>query len=329
MENFLRTCRFRRYKTYMKLLYAGAGPVSHFHVPALRNAGFEIVSCFTREGSKNLEQFSKTLQIPKSPSMKSFEGQIGESDGIVVAVKTEASPEMIRALAAGEKPMLVEKPGALDSRTLLEIANEYRRTPIFVAYNRRFYDGFSLAREMAQEIHSVSVIWPEPGGTDKSFLTNGVHMVDILRYILGDLQVVSLRSLGADRGFACLLESTEWSLPVTVNAIYGTSSNAAISIFLKDGSLMRFEPFETLKSYQGFDVEEPNQRKQIRGYNPILKKTLIEDDSRFKPGFESQSLEFAQICSGESDIGSTTLPSIFDAVESLRLAEKMVGLNLY
>ena len=313
----------------MKLLYAGAGPVSHFHVPALRNAGFEIASCFTRKSSNNLENFSKKFQIPKSASMETFLSEILNADGVVVAVKTQASPEMIRALAAGQRPMLVEKPGALSSRELFEIANEYPKTPIFVAYNRRFYKGFALAKEMNHEIQSVSVIWPEPGGTDKAFLANGVHMVDILRFILGDLQIIERRTLGVDRGFSCLLESKVLEVPVSVNATYGGSSNAVIDIFLKDGTLMKFQPFETLSVYKGFEVEEPNVRKQIRSYSPILAKTITEDDSRFKPGFKSQSLEFAQICSGQADPSSTKLPSVTEAAESLLIAEKMAGVRTF
>lgn len=302
--------------------------MSHFHVPALRNAGFEILSCFTRKGSENLENFSKKFQIPKSASMESFVSEIPNSDGVVVAVKTEASPEMIRALAAGKKPMLVEKPGALGSRELFEIANEYPKTPIFVAYNRRFYKGFAHAKEVSKEIQSVSVIWPEPGGTDKAFLANGVHMVDILRFILGDLQILERKTLGVDRGCSCLLESKELKVPVSVNATYGASSNAVIDIFLKDGSLMKFQPFETMSVYKGFEVEEPNVRKQIRSYSPILTKTLTEDDSRFKPGFEAQGHEFAKICAGQLGLGSTSLPSILDAAKSLSLAERMLGINL-
>lgn len=312
----------------MKLLYAGAGPVSHFHVPTLRNAGFEIISCFTRKGSENLENFSKKFRIPQSPSMETFVSEVHKADGVVVAVKTAASIEMIRALAGGEKPMLVEKPGALSSTELFEIANEYPKTPIFVAYNRRFYKSFALAKEVNKEIQSVSVIWPEPGVTDKAFLANGVHMVDILRFILGDLKIVERRTLGVDRGFSCLLESKELKVPVSVNATYGGSSNAGIDIFLEDGSLMKFQPFESLNVYKGFEIEEPNGRKQIRSYRPILTKTLTEDDSRFKPGFEAQSHEFAQICSGQAGLGSTSLPSILDAAESLSLAERMLGINL-
>lgn len=311
----------------MKLLYAGAGPISHFHVPALRSAGFEIGHCFTREGSKNLEEFSKIFEIPRSLSMKSFAAELRDSDGIVIAVKAEASPEMMRSLAVGEKPILLEKPGAIDSRKLLEMAYEYSNTPIFVAYNRRFYEGFALAKDMSNAIRSVSVIWPEPTVSDKSFLRNGVHMVDILRFILGDLEIVDRRTLGVDRGFSCLLESRERNVPVNVNATYGGFSSAVIDIFLTDGTLLKFQPFESLHVYEGFEVTEPNELKKIRSYSPILKYALTEVDSTFKPGFEAQSHEFAQICSGKADLGSTRLPTIFDAVESLRLAEKMVGLN--
>ena len=35
-----------------KLALIGTGHVAHFHVPALRNAGFEIISCTGNKDSK-------------------------------------------------------------------------------------------------------------------------------------------------------------------------------------------------------------------------------------------------------------------------------------
>ena len=42
----------------IRIGYLGSGPISHFHIPAIQKAGFEIVSLFTREKSNNVKKIS-------------------------------------------------------------------------------------------------------------------------------------------------------------------------------------------------------------------------------------------------------------------------------
>ena len=43
----------------MDLLYIGSGPISNFHVPALKNAGFRISCIASRKDSKRCKEFAE------------------------------------------------------------------------------------------------------------------------------------------------------------------------------------------------------------------------------------------------------------------------------
>ena len=43
----------------MDLLYIGSGPISNFHVPALKNAGFNISSIASRKNSNRCKEFAE------------------------------------------------------------------------------------------------------------------------------------------------------------------------------------------------------------------------------------------------------------------------------
>ena len=45
----------------IKIAYLGSGPISNFHVPALRMAGFEINHIFSRENSRTFKLYDNDL----------------------------------------------------------------------------------------------------------------------------------------------------------------------------------------------------------------------------------------------------------------------------
>ena len=64
---------------------------------------------------------------------------------------------------------------------------------IFVGYNRRFYETIKLVKnrcENSPQGGTVIVNIPDSKAGKKQFLSNGCHMVDSLRYILGDFEVI-------------------------------------------------------------------------------------------------------------------------------------------
>ena len=48
----------------IKIAYLGSGPISNFHVPALKKVGFEIITLFSKKNSKRALKFSKIHKLP-------------------------------------------------------------------------------------------------------------------------------------------------------------------------------------------------------------------------------------------------------------------------
>ena len=60
-------------KKKIKAAYIGSGPISHFHIPAIKKANFEIISVFSRKNSPRLKDFASKFSLPKpSYDLQSF-----------------------------------------------------------------------------------------------------------------------------------------------------------------------------------------------------------------------------------------------------------------
>ena len=84
----------------IKIAYLGSGPISNFHVPALRMAGFEINHIFSRENSQRLKSFAAKHNIKKvSKNLKEFIYESKDVDAFVIAIKTEATYPLLKILS--------------------------------------------------------------------------------------------------------------------------------------------------------------------------------------------------------------------------------------
>lgn len=308
----------------MEITFIGSSAISNFHVPALRAAGFKIKECFTRKGSTSLERFSKEFGIPKSKDFEAFKETSSGADGVVIAASLDATPHLLESLASLGKPILVEKPGGRTSSEILRIAELFPSTPIHVAFNRRMYGVTQRVKELSPNTKAVAVVWPEPSKSDRAFLSNGVHMVDLLRFILGDLKIISKSSLGSDKGFLALLSSLDGKISINITAPYGSSSNAEMIFYLSDGSVVTLRPMEKLSIHKDFSVKEPTPDNLVRRYTPLIVETLDEDASEFKPGFFAQAAEFYRICQN-LEPQTSPIPSLREAAKSLKLAEDLLN----
>ena len=97
----------------IKLGYIGSGPISNFHIPAIKATGFKIVNFYSRKYDKALK-FSLSHKICKpEKTLKNFIEKAKNCDALVVSIKTEVTPNYIKKLSLIGKPLFVEKPGGL------------------------------------------------------------------------------------------------------------------------------------------------------------------------------------------------------------------------
>lgn len=308
-----------------KLVILGSGEIVRFHIEALRAAGFKINSIFSRPGSLRLQGLSRSYQVPMSGSFQEFSEQTRQADGVLLALETSAMERYAEALSSLGTPMLLEKPAALSSESLLRLKQKNPQLVAFVAYNRRFYESARYAKSLKPGILSVSAFWPEPTKSDEAFLKNGVHFVDFLRFVFGELTISQNQSLGKDKGFTSLLISDDNGFPVTFQAVFGAIANPEVKMFLDDGTVFEIRPLESSRLFNEFEVFEPTEKRNIRVYEPRYAEMTIEESSNFKPGFLAQAKEFMEICSRPSADKEMILPTLEDAARTLRLAENLVS----
>ena len=177
----------------MKLFYIGSGPISNFHIPALKSVGFNITGIATRLNSKRCEEFSLKHGLREVYEKGGWEEGLKNNnfDCIVLAVDTKYTPDILNKIMHYEIPILVEKPVGwhpIQLEKLIE-SNPSGAQKVMVAYNRRYYKIVNLLKDYIdnndQGLITISI--PDSISSIRQFLVNGCHMVDLLCYLMPEL----------------------------------------------------------------------------------------------------------------------------------------------
>lgn len=125
-------------------------------------------------------------------------------DAVYICVPPFAHGEAERALIERGIPFLVEKPLAADERTPEELLKEIesKRLITSVGYHFRYMDGTDRAKQLLQErkvgmalgywMGSMPGVswWRKMEGSGGQFVEQTTHIVDLLRYTLGEVSEV-------------------------------------------------------------------------------------------------------------------------------------------
>ncbi len=308
----------------IKIAYLGSGPISNFHVPALRMAGFEINHIFSRENSQRLKSFAAKHNIKKvSKNLKEFIYESKDVDAFVIAIKTEATYPLLKILSNKKKPILVEKPGSLQAKDLKKIKFKDK---IFFAYNRRFYDSVYWFKKFLKKKNSsfVSVTIPDTIKTYHQFIINGCHVIDLLSYIFGKLKLLSINKTKNknENGILIIMKSFKGDL-INIILNWGAPDNFSINAF-NNNERFELRPLEIGRLYKTLEVIEPTKKNPIRLYQPKVEKTYFTSRKfrNFKPGFVEQYLSFKNIILKNKK--DKKLCSFDEAIENLQIINKII-----
>ena len=189
----------------------GAGSISEFHTKGyLGNASAELDAVCDIDAER-AETYAKTYGIPKVYS--DYRELIADDDIDCVSVTTwnnSHAPISIAALDGG-KHVLCEKPLSIHAAEAKEMVEAEKRSGklLMVGFVRRFEDAPNMLRDYIRagrfgDIYYAKVgyvrKWGNPGGwfSDRSrsgggpVIDLGVHVIDILRYMTGLPQAVSV-----------------------------------------------------------------------------------------------------------------------------------------
>lgn len=314
----------------------GVGPISDWHVRALRVAGLEVAGVASRRESTRVRDFATRHSI--SRTFEDWEAMLaaGEGwDGLVIATHTDGTADVLAEALRLRIPLLVEKPVAWTSARLEKLAGA---ADVIVAFNRRFYRTAQAARDearggppvMAQLSLPESIEIARAGGPGRPywepFFSNSCHGFDLLRFVLGPLHVEHVTRHargGAVHGLAAVL-TTERGDVIDVLCNWAVPTNFALAID-RPGRRLELRPFELATVYEGMDVVEPTEETPIRRYLPRLKEriTLEKIDATEKPGFVQQATALRDLI--ERGVMSPIAATMDDALATLRLCEELLG----
>ena len=308
----------------IKLGYIGSGPVSNFHIPVIKKLGFKIELFYSRNFNK-ASNFAKEHKIVTSEkTFNDFLLKVRNIDAIVLSIKANVTPKYLRKLCKLNKPIFVEKPGALKSVDLTKI-KKITNSKIFFLYNRRFYSSIKEGKKFISSSNQcfTSVKIPDSTKTLRQFYINGCHMLDTLLYFFGDLKLVKSYKLKKNLGYYFLLSSKKNDL-ISCLLNWGSPQNYEINIINEKNERLELKPLESSFFYKKMKKIEPTKKNPIRSYIPelIKKNSIIFAGMKYKPGFIEQYKEIKKVIINENK--NHILPDINDAIKVLNIIETII-----
>ena len=129
-----------------RITLIGTGGIAEFHLPALKAAGFEIVSCCGSPNSIRAKKFSIKHNIEKVYSNYNDALNDHENwDCVLIASSVDTTFPILKDALKKNKPIMVEKPVSINPNDLLALEGNLNN--VVVAYNRRFYSTVQYAKE--------------------------------------------------------------------------------------------------------------------------------------------------------------------------------------
>lgn len=287
-----------------------------------------------------------------------FSGELAAAgtipDIITVAVNEAAHHETaLEAIRHHPKLLILEKPVALNSRLAQTIRHEASRhqVPVLVNHERRFARDYNLARHLMTKIgglqqvtaslHSGLRVYSrkEEETGFYSLLHDGTHLVDIVRFLLGEPQLENplLSGVFWDKDDMLRNMTVAYSCKACPSVQFTISGQSKFFGFEVDilGTTGRirigngiFQFFQSMESrlYSGFrSLEQVTGRFSYQLAGRTQRERLSSDGLVGKTGYFSRMVQNAvDFLDGKAPLGS----SLEDGIATLKILEEMKELVL-
>jgi len=319
----------------MNIGFIGSGKMAFEHALVFKHLGCKIYGVANPRDSKNLKLFLAEFQIENFYFSGTELISNPEIDAIIVCTPPLMSIEYSRQLQEFRKFALIEKPGAVSSKSL-KLLNLNDSKNLRVAYNRRSYKSVQTLKEITskqQGSYIFDLILPnfkDKSDMDFEILNNSVHFIDLINFLIPDVRFMNFRKLA--NGLLIDTANTAGKVLGTLRILVGGFRNQSVS-WDSECVSATLKPIETLKIANEYSILEPGEFNRQRSFTPIWKNENLEkkisDESHFKPGFLLQAQEFIKVCNNETSVILATTEDAFKALKTAELIiKKMNALNL-
>lgn len=319
----------------MKLGVIGSGSIVPFHLDALVDVGFEVRAIASRPGSVTTQKLADKYL---ASALSDFhEVSRLDLDAVLIATSSGAMEKSLKYFLKSGIPILVEKPVLRDSQLFEEIG-DLENENVIVGYNRRFYSSVQDLKECLNSKQANSFLFKVPenswnGDLDlqgrRNFLIdNTVHMIDLLRYLIGNTDVkVTIQEARSNESMKAINMFIEGADISGMFQVTFDSPGAYSVEFNGGGFSSKLQPIEYLYTYDSIEVIEPTAEIPIRRYQPKLSNnqfSISQFDLKYKPGFYQQSKAFADLVNGKP---SQIAANLYDAFKAIEIVEQITNLR--
>ena len=185
----------------LKIGIVGCGAIANSaHLPAYRDFGYEVVACMDID-SQAVEAVRHRWSIPRGSTSLCVLLDDPEVEVVDLAVHANVRPEVLPKIAAAGKPILSQKPLAMDWASAKQMVRsvEQAGVPLMVNQQARWAPAHRAMRVLIDRgvcgpLYSVAHVrrsWQDHPDRwwrhlkDFSLLDHGVHYIDLARYFTG------------------------------------------------------------------------------------------------------------------------------------------------
>ncbi|CAM3634453.1 Gfo/Idh/MocA family oxidoreductase [Cohnella lubricantis] len=188
----------------VKLGFIGTGGIAQAHLDNLKRIeGVEVVSFYDLDLSRSQAAASAWGGARAFADMDEMLDDT-KLDGVYVCVPPMAHGEAERKLLERSIPFLVEKPLGIDSALPAQIAEQVKAKRLITAvgYHWRYNEAAGLAKQLLADRKAGMALgywmggmpmvpwWRSQAGSGGQFVEQTTHIVDLLRYLCGDVSEV-------------------------------------------------------------------------------------------------------------------------------------------
>lgn len=304
----------------------GVGKIAREHIKVLQALPqVKVTSCCGRNGDSG-KRFGEEYGIPLIYRNLDDLLEHAKVDVLWVTVSADQIyPVALRCLETG-LPLFLEKPVGLASQETAALASKAaaKRCTTMIGLNRRFYSNIRRGLEIAHEFGGIRAVWvhaPEDLRVVESrfshlrnrwIYANGIHCIDLLRYIGGEpTSVISNHTSWEGQptdSFVALIRFQSGAVGQYTSHWY-SPGRWRVSIYA-EGACILIEPLESARVLHWDKREEPIPLDQV--------------DIEFKPGFYAQARYFlTQIREGRPVVYPGS--DLADNLKTMQLIDQIVG----
>lgn len=299
------------------LVVVGAGAIAEEHIKAAQSLGALVSAVFYKDNPSKANLLAKKYGIGVVTNRLSLLGSLSW-DRAVVAIPAEHTFEVYDYLALTSKPVLFEKPVSLDKKHL-QYLSQFEN--ISVALNRRHYSSVTAAKlflsaDQPDLVRLTLTQMPSPDSLVKNFYLDGIHLIDLLRFLLPKVTLDSFTARqDSENSWIAIGSAGETVLNLTFTI--GHPINHEIMFLSKDQAAY-LRPIEVFNIYHGMEKHESASQGAARYEPRLITQTIGSQETGHKSGFLEQMRAFLNLKSPE---GITALATISDVQKAFELVD--------